>query len=351
MNNDTHVSPPFFSVIMPVYNGMPYLPEAVESILKQSYSNFEFLILNDGSTDQSEEYLKTLKDPRLKIIHRPRKGVTCSLNELLRAAKAEWIVRMDSDDKSCPQRLERTHQAIQGDPHLKVLFGRAQYMHRIPLLRFLFKATEGTHSDFQKIIQRGYLVSACHPASAYHKRSVIDLGGYQVESPVEDIDLWWRLIIHNAKTSFLPYTLLHYRMHSKSISSLETAEQELKLLYVQYRLLSHLNKSALKSFEEMASSLKKIQIIPSTGRLIQRSFFMSLEQGAYLKAVAFLIRLLVFSFPKVSERFLYTLGFNRKVKIGVSPEFYRKQNLLNPAAHNSEMPAQQTDAAPQQAPS
>src|SRR3990167_10971452 len=98
---------PKISVIMSVYNGMPFLKEAVASILKQTYRNFEFIIVDDGSRDKSWEYLKSLKDTRIKLLKNGRNlGLAASLNKALKKAKGDFIARMDADDVSFPQRLE-----------------------------------------------------------------------------------------------------------------------------------------------------------------------------------------------------------------------------------------------------
>jgi glycosyltransferase involved in cell wall biosynthesis len=97
---------PEVTVLMPVYNGMPFLPEAVDSILNQTLRDFTFLIINDGSTDDTEEYLDRLDDPRLQIVHQPNQGIGAALNAGLALCKTEFIARMDSDDLSLPSRLK-----------------------------------------------------------------------------------------------------------------------------------------------------------------------------------------------------------------------------------------------------
>ena len=92
---------------MSVYNGMPYLKEAVKSILNQSYKNLEFIIVDDASTDESWRYLKRLRDKRLKLIKNNKNlGLAASLNKALKVTKGDYIVRMDADDISHPNRLE-----------------------------------------------------------------------------------------------------------------------------------------------------------------------------------------------------------------------------------------------------
>jgi len=99
---------PKISVIMSVYNGEKYLREAIESILNQTFRDFEFIIINDGSTDKTSEILSSYNDPRIVIINNKRNiGLTKSLNKGLKMVKGEYIARQDADDVSLPERLER----------------------------------------------------------------------------------------------------------------------------------------------------------------------------------------------------------------------------------------------------
>jgi len=110
---------PKVSVIMAVYNGMPYLKEAVKSILDQTFKDFEFIIIDDASTDGTQQYLKILKDRRIKIItNKKNLGLASSLNKALKLSKGEYIARMDADDISLPDRFKtqleflESHSAI-----------------------------------------------------------------------------------------------------------------------------------------------------------------------------------------------------------------------------------------------
>ena len=95
------------TVLMTVYNGMPYLCEAVESTLKQTYKDFEFLIIDDASTDNSLDYLKSLKDERIRLIRNKNNiGQVMSLNKGIDIAAGEYIARLDQDDVNLPKRFE-----------------------------------------------------------------------------------------------------------------------------------------------------------------------------------------------------------------------------------------------------
>lgn len=112
---------PLISVIMPVYNGMPFLKQAVESILEQSYKNFELIIVDDKSTDSSLSFAKKIKDKRVKIIRNLKNlGIANSLNIAITSSKGNYIARMDSDDISLPERLEKQLKFLQKNKSISI---------------------------------------------------------------------------------------------------------------------------------------------------------------------------------------------------------------------------------------
>ncbi len=112
---------PKISIIMSVYNGMPYLKKAIRSILTQTYKNFEFIIVDDASTDRSWEYLKSVKDKRVKPIKNKKNlGLAASLNIALAKSSGEYIARMDADDISLPKRLETQLELLQKDQSIEL---------------------------------------------------------------------------------------------------------------------------------------------------------------------------------------------------------------------------------------
>src|SRR5688572_1551532 len=110
---------PVISVLMSVYNGASYLPESVESILAQTFTDFEFIIIDDCSVDETPQILNTYAqgDSRIRIIRNPEnKGLTASLNIGLAEAQGKYVARQDADDISLPQRFEKQIQSLEGNP-------------------------------------------------------------------------------------------------------------------------------------------------------------------------------------------------------------------------------------------
>jgi glycosyltransferase involved in cell wall biosynthesis len=114
---------PLISVVMPVYNAEKYLEEAIESILSQSYENFEFIILNDGSTDRSLEIIKKFskRDPRIKVISRNNKGLSATLNEGINLARGKYFARQDADDISNIDRFKKQVRFMDENPSISLL--------------------------------------------------------------------------------------------------------------------------------------------------------------------------------------------------------------------------------------
>ena len=110
---------PRVTALMSVFNGDKYLSEALESILNQTFTNFEFLIINDGSNDRTEDILKSYDDVRIRIINNDNNmGLAKSLNKGLRIARGEYIARMDADDISLPTRLARQVEFLDKNKHV-----------------------------------------------------------------------------------------------------------------------------------------------------------------------------------------------------------------------------------------
>ena len=111
-------SVPRVSVLMTCYNTRAFLPEAIDSILSQTFTDFEFIIVNDGSTDDSADYLDQLDDPRITVVHQENQGLGTPINKHLQSCRGEFICRVDSDDYCYPTRLEKQLEKMESSPEL-----------------------------------------------------------------------------------------------------------------------------------------------------------------------------------------------------------------------------------------
>ncbi len=203
---------------MPVYNAEQYLRTAIESILRQTFTNFEFLIVNDGSTDKSGDILQSYTDPRVKIITQSQSGLVSSLNRLLDLAQGTYIARMDADDESAPTRFAEQLSWFKENPN-GILVG---------------SWTEVMDEDGHEIEQARYPLadSFCRIAlitgNAFaHGAVMFRRGEYRYRKDynfAEDYDLWRRLATLGTIGN-MPRYLYHWRTHSQSISHQNTKQQ------------------------------------------------------------------------------------------------------------------------------
>jgi len=216
---------PQISVIMPVYNCQDYLALAVQSILSQTVGDFEFLIIDDGSTDHSPKLLQDFarRDRRIKLISRPNTGIVGALNDGLHAARAPLIARMDGDDISLPDRFEKQLAYMNEHPDCVLVGSRVLLIDSDgdPIREWI---AEFTHDEIdQAHLTHGWPV--IHPTVMMRADAVRAIGGYRDEYQwQEDLDLFLRLA-EVGKLANLPDTLLKYRKHAGSVCHQKWREQ------------------------------------------------------------------------------------------------------------------------------
>jgi len=225
------VTPPRVSVVMSVYNGERYLVQAIDSILNQTFADFEFIIINDGSTDGSADILRAYDDPRLRIIEQANVGLTRSLNRGIALAQGEYIARMDDDDISLPERLARQVAFLNTRPEIGVvgsacriideLNGR-EWVQRVPL----------SDEELSRALIRGNPV--VHTSVMMRKSVLRAVGGYNEAYPYsQDYELWVRLATHT-RLANLPEVLVVHRHHWGTVST--TKDTELLRLWLRMRI-------------------------------------------------------------------------------------------------------------------
>ena len=183
---------PLVSVVMSVYNGEKYLREAIDSILNQTFTDFEFIIINDGSTDNTLKIIKSYKDPRIVLISRKNKGLVASLNEGIGKAKGKYIARMDADDVSLPERFEKQVEYMIQHPGVGLIGSQVALIGENgeivnPLISRPIK-------DQHIKLLNGYGTVITHVAALFKKDLFMEVGGYNEKYYLaEDHDLWCRM--------------------------------------------------------------------------------------------------------------------------------------------------------------
>jgi len=222
-------------VLLPAYNAEMFLKGAVESILKQSFVNFEFLIINDGSTDSTSNILKSISDNRIKIIeHSENKGLIFSLNEGILNSQCEFIVRMDADDLAFENRIQVQVDFMNANPNIDAAGSYYEVVDR-----------EG----FQKMPTSNYSIKAhmlfhtamAHPTMILRRESFVSNNLFFKEEfkHAEDYELWSRAskVLNFAN---IPEVLLKYRFHENQVSTKFGLQQKLSINQVHYLLLDNI---------------------------------------------------------------------------------------------------------------
>jgi glycosyltransferase involved in cell wall biosynthesis len=216
---------PVISVLMSVYNAERYLRPALDSILAQSFGEFEFIIIDDGSSDRSPQVLREYagRDPRIRLTVRPNRGLTRTLNEAIELAYGEFLARMDCDDVALPDRFERQVAALRADPSLVCVGGAFELIDgKGRLLTRLRPPTDDT--TIQQLLLKGH-TAICHPAAMMRRDAVAKVGGYDLYfKTTQDLDLWLRLG-EVGRLGNVPEVVLKFRQHESSVSETKREEQ------------------------------------------------------------------------------------------------------------------------------
>lgn len=228
-------STPLVSVIMPVYNGEKYLREAVDSILAQTFIDFEFIIIDDGSTDATAKILDSYADPRIiRINNRQNVGISTSSNDGIALAKGEYIARMDADDISLADRFEK--QVAFLDHHLQIGVVGSSIKTINKQGQIIGSGSLPTDPELMEWVLL-FGSPMAHPSVMMRTDLVKKIGGYSKEYPsAHDYDLFGRLSKHT-KLANLSECLLLYRIHAESISNKGRTSQDKESREIQRLLL------------------------------------------------------------------------------------------------------------------
>ncbi len=220
-------SPPPVSVYMPAFNVERYVADAVRSILSQTFSDFELIVVDDGSTDRTLDILRDLArtDPRIKLLSRPNTGVSRASNEAIALARGQFLARMDSDDFSMPDRLEKQIAWFGDHPECVCVGANVLLMDQVAMPLFVMPEIEFGHRKIDNALMAGgwpIVQGAC----MYRREAVVAAGGYREDLSLhEDMDMFVRLA-ERGQLENLPDVLLKYRRHYTSITFRESGESE-----------------------------------------------------------------------------------------------------------------------------
>lgn len=203
------------SVLLPVYNCEKFVAEAIDSILTQSFNDFELIIVNDGSTDRSAEIIRSYTDPRIVYIENDQNaGLVRVLNSGLSMAQGVFIARMDADDISYPGRFEKQVSYLLAHPEIGVVGSAMQEIN-----------SEGRDLSSCRFPENHDLIAwalcfrnpIVHPSVMMRREILINNGGYPTELIIPEDYYLWHLLISKTKFANLPEILIKYRQHEDSV--------------------------------------------------------------------------------------------------------------------------------------
>jgi len=217
---------PKVTVLLPVYDGAELVRGAIDSVLAQTFADFELLVVDDASPDDSVAVVESYGDPRIRLLRNERNlGQVPTTNRGLHEARGEYVARIDQDDVALPTRLERQVAVLDAELDVAVVGSWVDYVDDRGRIA---SSLRGTIDDFPQFL---YLLLAnalplAHSAVMYRREEVLALGGYDESVALaEDMDLWRRLALHRREGRVVPEVLLRYLVHRGQQSHARGSEQ------------------------------------------------------------------------------------------------------------------------------
>lgn len=270
---------PRASVVMACFNGMPYLPMAVDSILQQSCKDWELIVVDDGSTDASPEYLEKVasSDDRVRVLRQANAGQQAAANAGIKLARGEFIVRMDADDVTTLDRIEKQIEFMDRHPEVVLLGGQIRRM-----------GNQGSGMPSNLPLEHEEIVSGllknqhvmCNGTTLFRRETFDQTGGYWKYNIAEDWDMFLRLS-DLGKLANLPDLLLTYRLHCGSINGRRIVEAQLYNEYAAYLCLCRRAGKSEPPFEQFFKQHRSRRWPASWGFYLD-----SLAIGQYREAIA-----------------------------------------------------------------
>tara|TARA_B100001250_G_C19817562_1_gene799592 strand:+ start:5268 stop:6272 length:1005 start_codon:yes stop_codon:yes gene_type:complete len=217
---------PLVSILISVYNQAEFIKETINSILNQTFQNFELIIVDDASIDTSLSIIKSYKDNRIKVIQNAKNiGLTQSLNKGLKQCSGEFVARLDADDMMTTDRLEKQLNFLQNNPNVDIIGTQLVLINQEGgVIKKMNHWPIGLEQNIFFVIIGDNPVA--HPSVLIRKKLMNKLNGYNPNySSSQDVDLWYRGYLSGYLTDNLTFFSTYYRQHDKQISNLQDGQQ------------------------------------------------------------------------------------------------------------------------------
>lgn len=285
------------SVVMPAYNAEDFIAEAIESVLKQTYTEFEFIIVNDGSKDNTAQIVREFmkRDGRIHFIEKTNGGVSDALNVGINHAQFDWVAIVHADDMIAPERIQRQLEMAEKYPEV-VIWGTGLY-HVSSSSKILSAWHVGPTSieECHKLRQQGEVIQAIHSTVLMKRDIVLKVGGYDSNFKVaEDIELFDRMLEYGPLVT-IPDPLTYYRIHGSSLTMQNYAKQQKFVDYVVLRQRHRLQNLPPPTFDTLSEYYQNLSLWERfkgyqriASGLNYRRAGMAYGEGDILKAIYFL---------------------------------------------------------------
>lgn len=237
----TGTEPPLVTVLLPVYNSAPFLKETLDSIFAQSWEHFELLAIDDASTDGSLDILRSITDPRLRLVaHGSNQGLIASLNEGLSLARGRYVARMDGDDLMHPERLAQQVEHLEQHPELALVASFVEYINTDGEVTGTWSVDRATPDEASVAAMLPRTNCLAHPTVMLRREALGDLRYDPRQQGAEDWDLWLRMRSRGLRLGKLPEALLQYRQHAASMMGIQkmAVSYERRLMRTRWRFLT-----------------------------------------------------------------------------------------------------------------
>ena len=327
---------------MSVYNSEKYIVDSIESILSQTFTDFEFIIIDDGSTDNTARILSNFLDPRITVIHNEKNiGLVASLNIGIAIAHGEYIARMDADDISLPDRFAQQIEYLKQHPEVGVVGGWYQWMNvdGKPMRVVRFPVHDNV-LRWQLIVD---VPPLCHPSVMMRKKAIKSVGGYANYLFAQDYDLWRRLSM-GWKINNLPMVLLKRREHPARIGIYHSSEQSLNAAKTRQKLINDLLGEEISldfvrdSFPPRSNGVDDTNLVQLIERLYKKfDEVHDLTKGEHTeidKEVGTYIGRMTFKDPKKKIYYLFKACKMNPEQIGDLVKDKTSKNKVSPCFYN-----------------
>ena len=293
------------SVIMPVYNGERTIRESIESALNQTFTDFELIVIDDGSQDATLDILADIQDTRLKIFSYSNAGISASRNRGIAHARGEFVTFLDADDLWTPDKLETQLKALEANPQAILAYSWTEFIDETgrPVGTFLRSTASG--NVLAELLESNFIGSGSN--ALINKQAIVELGEFdQSFSPAGDWDMWLRLAAHY-QFAVVPSTQVLYRI-TESAATNNLLRMETSSLAVIERAFDHA--------PESLQYIKRRSIANLYEYLTSRATYGSLNRQKSLIAAKFLFLTLRYN-PALLQRphFIVSRAFKIMVAI------------------------------------